>query len=98
MVEPEPTRSPEESLALAVLERALLDVSGNMSGNVYDKEKARADAYDWIFDERTKPMTFIWVCTMTDLCHLTVRKHIREIIETGRRESKMLRWRTRRRV
>ncbi|MCB9029560.1 MAG: hypothetical protein H6619_00780 [Deltaproteobacteria bacterium] len=61
---PNRTGSPERNLCLAILERAMLDFTGN------DKEQSVA-AKEWIFGDLSnpqyEPFSFPWVCLQLDL-------------------------------
>ena len=81
---------PERALLAAVLERAILDATGNVTGHD-DKSDARRDATNWLSnwteaDTETR-FTFPWICQHLDVCphrvlsalrtHLGVRQKAR---------------------
>lgn len=77
---PNKTGSPERNLILAILERAILDYTGN------DPEVAE-DAEGWLFGDNSDPdpeqFTFPWVCNELDLDMKEVVQKIRSMPRRG---------------
>lgn len=77
---PNKTGSPERNLILAILERAILDYTGN------DPEQAE-DAELWLFggeiDPEPEEFTFPWVCNELDLDLKDVTQKIRLMPRRG---------------
>jgi|GEM_PF-3358355 hypothetical protein len=77
---PNRTGSPERNLILAILERAILDLTGN------DEIQAK-DAEEWLFgaDATSDPdeFTFAWVCMELDLDIKEISEKIRNMPRRG---------------
>ena len=77
---PNRTGSPERNLILAILERAILDYTGN------DEEQAK-DAEMWLFgneiDAEPEEFTFPWVCSELDLDIKQIADKIRNMPRRG---------------
>lgn len=76
----ETSPSPERSLLVALLRRALFDFFG---GSASEKDAAR----DWIFDEDSEeePFSFPWVCAYLDMDPERVRKYVTQTRLTSSR-------------
>jgi hypothetical protein len=74
---------PELACLAAILERALLDASGNIPGDWPGSDTQR-EARRWLFcwcdSDRKTPFTFPWVCEHLSLCPLRVRKNIKRVV------------------
>jgi len=79
---PNVTGSPERNLLLAILERAILDLTGN------DPELAN-DAEVWLFedlnvaDQDPEEFTLMWVCQQLDLNVVDIISKIRRMPRRG---------------
>lgn len=67
----ETTPSPERSLLVALLRRALFDYFG---GSTSEREAAK----DWILEDQDEdePFSFSWVCSYLDMDAERVRKYV----------------------
>ncbi len=76
----ETTQTPERSLLVALLRRALFDYFG---GSASEKESAK----EWIFDveEDEQPFAFSWVCDHLDMNPERVRKYVTQTKLTSSR-------------
>ncbi|RMD86394.1 MAG: hypothetical protein D6808_03430 [Candidatus Dadabacteria bacterium] len=78
---PKTKGSPERNLLMAIIERALLDLTGN---NYEEAEAAR----EWLFEEvenpHLEPFTFQWICIQLDL---DPKKALSKIVSLPRRGS-----------
>lgn len=77
---PNTTGTPERNLLTAILERAILDYTGN------DPEES-AKAEEWIFgdldDPDHEPYTFAWLCNQLDLSIKTTASKIKRMPQRG---------------
>jgi len=74
---------PELSLCYAVLERAVLDASGNVTCGYRRDKQVRAQALQWILDGSTHAWGFVWICDHLDVCSKSARRNILKIITLG---------------
>ena len=68
---------PEVGLAIAVLERAALDLRAFRFGKRRREQVIFMDAYEWVAaDDRTWPFSFVNLCELLNLDPESVRSHL----------------------
>lgn len=74
------------ALWYAVLERAILDISGNYSGVVFS-DKAKEENINWCLkwkeEDSETVASFPWVCSAIDVCPFKIKKLIENILHSG---------------
>lgn len=84
-LEDESSKPLERGLIAAVLQRAIMDATGNLNAKRPDNPSLMRElALDWISDNRLANFTFRFVCLHLDLDYKIVRKSIYKMIREGR--------------
>lgn len=69
--------TPCRKLYVAMLQRAVLDLkprNADLLGQNVDG--VIKDAVKWIQDDDTRPLSFLWVCMMAEVCPVMFRKEV----------------------
>lgn len=77
-----------KALWFAVLERALLDASGNNSGvaiGALHKKKAINWCLNWAEEDVNYVGTFPWICEYLDINPVKIRKKIKQALQSGKK-------------